>query len=249
MGWRRLRWLAFLFAIVIDGLVFYFADPFTPRSFLASGLAAILLFLLFIEIAMRFRGKGRVRRALVGGEEVRYEAGQHLLALLRNIREHKAPRRAICWPLLISLLATAAIFALFLIEIGLMDVAWSPLAAMQYACGAFISLLIAIPYAVEKVSEWRSRQYVVVVDAKSYEPRLLIHRGVFNYRLRTVSIERVVTTTVIQNWWESLIAYGDVELRETAGGEGEMLESIWLPRRLEREVRMAIKGSRWRPQD
>jgi hypothetical protein len=43
-----------------------------------------------------------------------------------------------------------------------------------------------------------------------------------------------------------LIGIGNVELRETAGGEGEILVDVWKPRVLEKKIRTAIKVSRRR---
>ena len=87
---------------------------------------------------------------------------------------------------------------------------------------------------------------MLAVDTKSLDPRLLILAGVFDYYLETVSIERTVTTRVNQAWWQAMIGIGNVELRETAGGEGETLRDVWKPRYLEKKIRTAIKASRRR---
>lgn len=243
-SWRTLRWLAFLVSFAIDGYVFYVADPLTPRSFLASGLGALLLFFVFFEISISLRGKGRIRRALDEDERIEYEVGQHLLALLRTIGQHPGAARAIWGSLLLALAVTALIsWALYLHIAGSSGQTPWPILA-QYFCAGYLPLLLAIPFIIEHVSEWTSHRYVLVVDAKTRDPRLLIHYGVFDYDLETVAIERTVTTHVHQAWWEAMIGYGDVELRETAGGSGEKLMSVWLPRRLERKIRGAIKKSR-----
>jgi len=243
--WRRLRWALFLVSIGIDGLVFYYAEPFTPRSFMASGLAALLLFLVFVEIASMFSATGRIRRALVGKEHIKYQVGRHLIALLRNINQDPVAKRAIYIPLLISALSTVAIGVVLwsgaVAKSG--SEAWSDWA--QYGCAGYTPLLLAMPFVVEHMSEWRSHQYVVIVDQELKKPSLLIHFGVFSYDLETVSLDRTVTTQLHQSFWDSFIGYGDVELRETAGGaDAQRLEAVWRPRKLEREIRLAIRNSR-----
>jgi hypothetical protein len=247
-SWRALRWLAFLFSFAIDFYIFHISDPFTPLSFLTSGIAALILFVFFFEIARSMKGRRRIRRALDDHERVSYRVGQHVLALMRNIRKHPIAYNAIWFPLWIAFFATVAILVMLWkqltsapAEFGL---PWTTLA--QYACGFFLPLIVAIPFVLETVSEWTSNQYILAVDTKTHDPRLLIHSGVFDYYLETVSIERTVTTRVHQKWWEAMIGIGDVELRETAGGEGEILRDAWKPRVLEKKIRTAIKMSRHR---
>jgi hypothetical protein len=247
-SWRGLRWLAFLFSIAVCAYIFHISDPFTPLSFMTSGAAAALLFLLFLEVARAMKGRRRIRQALDDHERVTYQVGQHVLALLRKIRAHGLAYGAIWFPVWIAIFATAGIgFALFQnlfdapAEFGL---PWATLA--QYLCAGYLPLLIALPFVLEHVSEWTSHQYVLAVDTKTLDPRLLIHSGVFDYDLETVSVERTVTTHVYQAWWQAMIGIGNVELRETAGGEGETLRDVWKPRLLEKKIRGAIKASRRR---
>lgn len=247
-SWRALRWLAFLFSLGLDAYIFHISDPFTPRSFMTSGIAAALLFLLFIEVARAMKGRGRIRAALDEHERVTYQVGRHVLALMRNIAKHPLAYNAIWFPVWIAIFTTGAI-KWFLIK-ALFDappefaLPWETLA--QYACAGYLPLLIALPFMLEHVSEWTSHQYVLAVDTKTHDPRLLIHSGVFDYDLETVSIERTVTTHVFQAWWQAMIGIGNVELRETAGGEGEILVDVWKPRLLEKKIRTAIKTSRRR---
>jgi len=249
-SWRALRWLAFLFSIALDAYIFHISDPFTPLSFLTSGIAALLLFVLFFEIARAMRGRRRIRRAL-DNERVSYQVGQHVIALLRKIRGDGLAYNLIWFPLWIAIFATAAILAMLWKEVTgappEFGFAWTTLA--QYACGLYLPLIFAIPFVLEHVSEWTSNQYVLAVDRKTMDPRLLIHSGVFDYYLETVSIERTVTTRVHQKWWEAMIGIGDVELRETAGGEGEVLRDVWKPRILEKKIRSAIKAAKHRSPD
>lgn len=249
-SWRALRWLAFLFSIALDAYIFHISDPFTPLSFLTSGIAALLLFVLFFEIARAMRGRRRIRRAL-DNERVSYQVGQHVIALLRKIRGDALAYNLIWFPLWIAIFATAAILAMLWKEVTgappEFGVDWTTLA--QYACGFYLPLIFAIPFVLEHVSEWTSNQYVLAVDRKTMDPRLLIHSGVFDYYLETVSIERTVTTRVHQKWWEGMIGIGDVELRETAGGEGEVLRDVWKPRILEKKIRSAIKAAKHRSAD
>jgi hypothetical protein len=46
-----------------------------------------------------------------------------------------------------------------------------------------------------------------------------------------------------------MVGIGDVELRETAGGDGEVLRDVWKPRVLEKKIRSAVKAFRRRGPD
>lgn len=247
-SWRALRWLAFLFSIAVDAYIFHISDPFTPLSFMTSGIAAALLFFFFLEVARSMKGRRRIRQALDDHERVTYQVGQHVLALLRKIRAHGLAYGAIWFPVWIAIFASCGIgFALvqdFFDAPATFGLPWLTLA--QYLCAGYLPLLIALPFVLEYVSEWTSHQYVLAVDNKTLDPRLLIHSGVFDYDLETVSVERTVTTHVYQTWWQAMIGIGNVELRETAGGEGETLRDVWKPRLLEKKIRGAIKASRRR---
>ncbi len=247
-SWRALRWLAFLFSLGVDAYVFHISDPFTPLSFLTSGVAAVLLFLFFLEVARAMKGRSRIRHALDEHERVTYQVGKHALALLRNIRADALAYTAIWFPVWIAIFSTVFIgWSLFFAFIGAPErfgMPWTTLA--QYLCGGYLPMLIALPFVLEYVSEWTSHQYVLAVDSKTGDPRLLIHHGVFDYDLQTVSIERTVTTHIYQAWWQAMIGIGNVELRDTGGGEGEVLRDVWKPRFLEKKIRSAIKASRRR---
>jgi hypothetical protein len=247
-SWRGLRWLAFLFSLGLDAYIFHISDPFTPLSFMTSGIAAVILFFVFLEIARAMKGRGRIRKALDDHERVTYQVGRHVLALLRNIAKHPLAYNAIWFPVWIAIFATIGIGWMLVSEFfgwpAEFALPWTTLA--QYACAGYLPLLVALPFVLEHVSEWTSHQYVLAVDTKSHDPRLLIHSGVFDYDLETVSVERTVTTHVFQTWWQALIGIGNVELRETAGGEGEILVDVWKPRVLEKKIRTAIKVSRRR---
>lgn len=247
-SWRGLRWLAFLFSLGLDAYIFHISDPFTPLSFMTSGIAAVILFFVFLEVARAMKGRGRIRKALDDHERVTYQVGRHVLALLRNIAKHPLAYNAIWFPVWIAIFATIGIGWMLVSEVfgwpAELGLPWTTLA--QYACAGYLPLLIALPFVLEHVSEWTSHQYVLAVDTKSHDPRLLIHSGVFDYDLETVSVERTVTTHVFQTWWQALIGIGNVELRETAGGEGEILVDVWKPRVLEKKIRTAIKVSRRR---
>lgn len=247
-SWRSLRWLAFVVSLAIDGYAFYVSQPFSPESFQTSGIIAILLFLIFLEVGLQMRGRGRIRAALDDKEKIAYQVGQHLVVLWRAIRASRLARRAIWLPVHI-----AAVTTLFWIGWavwkaggghGVLDTLYTLLPDNRYAFAGYLPLLIAIPFVLEQVSEWRSHQFVLVVDKESLDPRLLIHAGVLIYDLETVSLERTVTTHVRQTFSDTVIALGDVELRETAGGEGEKLSCVWRPRLLAKQIQRAISRRR-----
>ena len=62
--WKWVRWGAFVLALAVDVALFYTADPFTARSFVATGLASLIMFLLFLKLANLVRGGSRIRGIL-----------------------------------------------------------------------------------------------------------------------------------------------------------------------------------------
>lgn len=239
-SWRSIRWLAFVVALAADAYVFfYLTQPYTPLSFMASGIGAVLLFTVFLEIALHMRGAGRIRASLDDTDQIVYQVGRHLFDLLRRIRKHSAAYFVIWLAIDIAIVAFGVI--LFLMWHSLVLGRPDPWQVAAYAYAGFLPLLLAIPFVLEHVSEWASHRYVLIVDTKSHDPRLLIHHGVLEYDLETVSLERTVTIHLRQTFFESMFAIGDVELRETAGGEGERLESVWRPRLLVKRMQSALR--------
>ena len=243
-SWRFLRLVAFLTSLGVDGYVFYKTEPFSPQSFMWSGIGAVLLFLTFFEIALHMRGQRRIRAALDGEEKIAYQTSRHLWDLLVRTWKHPAARYAIWIPVLIAV-ATTVYIAQAVAETTFGSPEYlALLPTLQYACAGYLPLLVAVPFVLEHGSEWRSWQCTLVVDTESNDPRLVLSHGVLEYNLRDVSLERTVTTDVHQGVWGTIFGIGSVELRETAGGEGEKLERVWKPRRLRKEIRSAI--NRWR---
>ena len=77
-SWRALKWLAFLFSFALDFYIFHISDPFTPLSFLTSGVAALLMFAFFFEVARAMRGRRRIHRALDDNERISYRVGHRI---------------------------------------------------------------------------------------------------------------------------------------------------------------------------
>ncbi len=100
--WKGLRWGAFIFALAVDGLLFYTAEPFSVNSFVATGLASLIMFLSFVRLANLFRGSSRIRRILEENEVKVHETCVHWIALLGNIRKDKAAWRWIGIPVLMA---------------------------------------------------------------------------------------------------------------------------------------------------
>ena len=151
-SWRGLRWLAFLFSIALDGYIFHISDPFTPRSFMTSGIGAALLFLFFLEVARAMKGRARIRQALDDHERVTYQVGRHVLALMRNIAKDPLAYNAIWFPVWIAIFSTAAIkwflFEEFYDVPPAFPLPWLTLA--QYACGGYLPLLIALTFILDR---------------------------------------------------------------------------------------------------
>jgi hypothetical protein len=245
-SWRPWRWFAFGISLAADAYAFYIAQPFTPESFQAAGLIALLFFLIFLEIGRMMRNRGRIRAALNDEDRVAYRVGQHLAVLLRNIRANAVARWAFWLPIWIAALTTLFWIGWIAWQAGAtsLDAIYTALPDNRYAFAGYVPLLVAIPFVLEYVAEWSSHQYVLVVDRESLAARLLIVAGVLRYDLETVALERTVTTRVHQSFADSMIAIGDVELTETAGGAGQHFRSVWRPRRLAHEIQRAIGARR-----
>ncbi len=242
-SWRSIRWIVFIIALVIDGAIFYKTQPFTPLSFLASGAGALLLFLIFLEIALHVRGQGRIDSALDEKEKIVYQVGRHLFDLLQRIKKDAVASYTIWIPIFVAITTTTAIACLaWQIANEPNDPSW--VRTFEYTFAGYLPLIIAVPFILEHVSEWTSWQYVLAVDAESQTPRLIVSHGVLDYNLGGISLERTVTTQVHQSFWQTLTAAGDVELHETAGGQAEILAAVWRPRRLTKQIQTAI--NRWR---
>lgn len=241
-SWRSIRWLAFLAALALDGYIFYLTEPFTPLSFMASGIGAVLLFAIFLEIALHMRGAGRIKASLDEDDKKVYEVGRHFFDLLRRIRKSPLAHMAIWLPVNIAVLSF--IGTCFLMWQSLLLGGPDPWHVAAFAYAGFLPLLLAIPFVLEHVAEWASYRYILVIDTKSHDPRLLVHHGVLEYDLETVSLERTVTIHLHQTFFETLVGIGDVELRETAGGSGERLESVWRPRLLVKQMQRALRRKR-----
>ncbi len=241
-SWRSIRWLALLVSLAIDGFIFYEAGPFTARGFMASGIGAALLFLIVLEIALNLRGQGRIRGALDEKEKIVYQVGRHLFDLFARVGKDRAAGYALSIPILLAI-ATS---------VGVLWLGWRVhqfpndsylTESVEYAFAGYLPLLIAIPFILEHVSEWRSWQYILAEDTESHIPRLLISHGVLEYDFESVALQRTVTTHLHQSFWDTLVDIGDIEIRETAGGKAEVLECLWKPRAMAKQIQTVI--NRW----
>jgi len=240
-SWRSARWMAFIIALAIDYYAFYLAKPFTPESFEASGIIALLLFIIFLEIALHMQGKRRIRDALNENQTIAYQVGRHVIDVLNKIGASPFAKRAIWIPVALALFTTAFLAGWALWQINdqghplwLVSV-YTLLSDNRYLFVGYVPLLIAIPFVLEHVSEWRSHQYVLVVT-KLREPQLHIFEGVLSVDHKIVLLESTVTIYLHQSLGERLVGVGTVELTEKAGGQGEKLECVWRPGRLQKHI-------------
>ena len=233
--WKWIRWGAFVFALAVDAFLFYTADPFTVRSFVATGLASLIMFLVFLWFANLFRGGARIKSILEDGEKRVHETGLHWVRLVGNIRKDRTSYRWIGIPVLIALFATIYIGAwvLWLIatQLGL-HTAWfnvlgTPFRLLPHnsiVVGLYIPLIFAIPFAIAHVSEWSTHRYVIT------PLRVIIHSGIFDYHMHGILLSRVVDAQQDYTFWQQFLNYGDIVFRETSG-EAETLECVWGPKK------------------
>ncbi len=233
--WKWIRWGAFVFALAVDALLFYTSDPFTARSFVATGLASLIMFLFFVRLANLFRGGSRIRDFLEDNEKRVHETCLHWVRLLGNSRKDKGAYRWIGIPVLIAVFATLylGLWALWLIggKLGVGGTWFAVLGAWfrvlphnSVVVGLYIPLIFAIPSAISQVAEWSTHRYVIT------PLRIVIHHGIFDYHMHGILLSRVVDAHQDYTFWQQIMNYGDVVFHQTSG-EQEKLECVWGPKK------------------
>lgn len=224
--WRAFRWGAFLFALIVDSVLFYVFEPM-PIKFAASGLASLIMFFVFFFLANLVRGKRRIRKFLEENEHKVYETGLHWVRLVTNIWNDKIARRCIGIPLILALVTT--FFEIFWLISYLQAQSGSQGWALQpeigeYALGFYIPLIVSLPFMIHHVADWSSHRYVITPH------RVIIHSRIFGYRMHTILLARVVDAQQDYSFWQQILGYGDIVFRETAGAN-EVLECVWGPKK------------------
>ncbi|MBI3676654.1 MAG: PH domain-containing protein [Proteobacteria bacterium] len=234
--WKWFRWGAFLFALAVDGALFYTSDPFSTRSFVATGLASLIMFLVFVKLSTLIRNGARIRNMLERGEHKVHETGLHWIRLWQNIRADRLARRFIFIPLRIALVVTLFEIAWGLWWVGarsgLESAPWFHAVGALFhllpdnsaLIGGYIPLIFAIPFAIAHIAEWNTHRYVITPT------RIIIMSGIFDYEVHTITLSRVVDAKQHYTFWEQLLNYGDVVLRETAGND-EVIQCVWGPKK------------------
>jgi hypothetical protein len=239
--WKGLRWGAFLFALSVDILLFYTADPFTTLSFVATGLASLIMFYFFMRLANQFRGSSRIKRILEENETIVYDTCVHWVRLLDHIRADKTAWRWIGIPVLIAVGVTSfeALWGVCLltaklgVNTGWLGLPFRLLPHNEVLIGFYIPLVFSIPFAITHVSEWSTHRYVIT------PLRIIIHHGIFDYHMHGILLARVVDAQQDYTFWQQFLNYGDVVFHETSGGT-ETLECVWGPKKF---AKIAVRYS------
>jgi hypothetical protein len=242
--WKWVRWGAFVFALAVDGLLFYTADPFSTRSFVATGLASLIMFLVFLKLANLIRGGARIRGILEENESKVHETCVHWIRLLGSIRKDKTAYRWIGIPVLIAVVATLYlgvwVLALICGKLGasgtwftVLDAPFRVLPHNSVVVGLYIPLIFAIPFAISHIAEWSTHRYVIT------PLRIIIHYGIFDYHMHGILLSRVVDAQQDYTFVQQILNYGDIVFRETSG-EAETLECVWGPKKF---AKLAVRYS------
>jgi hypothetical protein len=239
--WKGLRWGAFLFALIVDVLLFAYAEPFSTRSFVATGFASLIMFLFFVRLANLFRGSSRIKRILEENETIAHETCVHWIRLFDHIRADKTAWRWIGIPLLIAAGVTgfeglwgASLLAAKLgVNAGWLGLPFRILPHNEVLFGFYIPLVFSIPFAIMHVAEWSTHRYVIT------PLRIIIHYGIFDYHMHGILLSRVVDAQQDYTFWQQFLNYGDVVFRETSG-EAETLECVWGPKKF---AKIAVRFS------
>jgi len=241
--WKWLRWGAFLVALTVDAILFYTAKPFSVDSFIATGLASLIMFVLFLRLANLMRGGSRIRRILEEGEVKVHETCVHWVRLLRDIRADKISYRWIGIPVLIAIFVTIyeVLWLAWLAAFKLgAHAPWFMAAGAPfhlfnngYLVGLYVPLIFAIPFAIAHVAEWSTHRFVITPI------RVIIHYGIFDYHMHGILLSRVVDAQQDYTFWQQVLGYGDIVFRETSG-EAETLECVWGPKKF---AKLAVRYS------
>ena len=243
--WKWVRWGAFFFALAVDGVLFYTAAPFSTRSFVAAGIASLIMFLVFAKLSTLIRNGTRIRKMLEPGEHKIHETGLHWIRLWRNVRTDKTAYRFVGIPVLIAIFVTIFEIAWALWGLGLQTkmsgAPWFQAIGTIFhivpdniaLIGGYIPLIFAIPFVIGHVAEWSSHRYVITPT------RIIIMGGIFEYEVHTITLSRVVDAKQHYTFWEQVWNYGDIVLRETAGND-EKIECVWGPKKF---AKMAMQYS------
>jgi len=224
--WRWFGRLAFLAAALIDAAAFHYAsEAVSPTSFLAAGLAALIMYVGLALLATLVRGRGRLRKFLEKGERKVHETSLHWIWLVRDIGKSRAARLWIGIPLLVALLG-ALLEVAFLIWPSLprMIRPDRPDDALLALFALYIPLLFAIPLTMDHIANWISHRYVIT------PLRVINQSGIFSYHMHGMMLARVVDVEQDYTLWQQILNYGDVVFRETAG-QHETLTCVWGPKR------------------
>jgi hypothetical protein len=242
--WKGIRWGAFFLALVVDIVLFCTAKPFSANSFIATGLASLIMFLFFVRLANLFRGGSRIRGILEENEIKVHETCVHWIRLLGNIRADKTAYRWIGIPLLIAVVVTfyeaAWLVWLAAFKLGA-GAPWFMAVGLPFRLlpnngvlvGFYIPLIFAIPPVISHVAEWSTHRYVIT------PLRIIIHHGIFDYHMHGILLSRVVDAQQDYTFWQQMLNYGDVVFRETSG-EAETLECVWGPKKF---AKLAVRYS------
>jgi hypothetical protein len=242
--WKWTRWGAFLVALAVDAVLFITAEPFSANSFIATGLASLIMFLVFVRLANLVRGGSRIRGILEEGEVKVHETCVHWIRLLRDIRADRTSYRWIGIPLLIAAAATFYLAAwliwLAAFKLGA-HASWFMAVGAPFrllpnngvAIGLYIPLIFSIPFAISHVAEWSTHRFVIT------PLRVIIHYGIFDYHMHGILLSRVVDAQQDYTFWQQVLNYGDVVFRETSG-EAETLECVWGPKKF---AKLAVRYS------
>jgi hypothetical protein len=198
----------------------------------ATGLASLIMFLVFLKLANLIHGGARIRAILEEGERKVYETCVHWVRLLHGIRQDKVSYRWIGIPVLIALATTIylGVWVLWLIGVKLgLNGTWfvvlgAPFRVLPHnsvVVGLYIPLIFAIPFAISHVAEWSTHRYVIT------PLRVIIHYGIFD--MHGILLSRVVDAQQDYSFWQQIWNYGDIVFRETSG-EAETLECVWGPK-------------------
>ncbi len=242
--WKGLRWGAFVFALTVDALLFYTAEPFSVNSFVATGLASLIMFLVFVRLANLFRGSSRIKRILEENEVKVHETCVHWIKLLENIRKDKAAWRWIAIPVLIAVFVTfyelSWLMWLAAFKLGaradwflIVGLPFRLIPRNEAIIGLYIPLVFSIPFAISHVAEWSTHRYIIT------PLRIIIHHGIFDYHMHGILLSRVVDAQQDYTFWQQVLNYGDVVFRQTSG-EVETLSCVWGPKKF---AKIAVRYS------
>lgn len=257
-----LRISIYLIVILVEGLTLYYSRQLglsVPATITALSVVGIVLNIAAFDVPFfLMRGKWRYHNYIVGHQKVvpGGRVGQHISEYFRIVQSHALAKYVIRWPMRFAMLTTLLLLGVAVVHIaqwsGLGTVRWveylrapyAYISDIRYLCIGYLPLLVSVPFRFEYSSEWRTPMYVLLTDKHAKTAAVLLLRKAWTTDGKEVVLKRAVSLEVHQPTFTDtwIINRGSLEIKETSGGDGEVIKNIYNPFRFYRIIDEAVNN-------